>query len=91
MGFGEGIGEAPAFAHGGDGADYCFRYAARRDGAGSGLKRRHQGQAAGEECGQCAGKESDLIFEPDFSEDGQTDADLIKKVLAAVGEGERCV
>ena len=87
-GFGERIGQAFAFAYGGDGGFDGLGDAARGDGAGSGFKRGHQRQAAGEQRGERASEESDLILEPDFAEDGHPDADAIDKVAAALGDGE---
>ena len=83
-GSGERFGEALAFAYGGDRRLDGLGDAARRDGARSGFKRRHQRQAAGEQRGERAREERHLVLEPDFAEDRQPDADAVDKIPAAL-------
>jgi len=47
--------------------------------SGSGFKGGHEGQAAGEQRGESAGKESDLVFEPDSAEYGSRTRKLSMK------------
>jgi hypothetical protein len=87
-GFLKGFGQTLAFAHGGDGRVDGFGDAAGGDGAGCCFERRDERQTAGEQRGEGAREERNLILEPDFAEDGQADAKAIDKVAAALGDGE---
>ena len=88
IGLGQGFSQAFAFAHRADGGEDRSRDAPRGDGTSRRLERRHQRQAAGEQRGERARKQSYLVLEPDFAKDGQPHAETVDKVFAALGDRE---